>query len=81
MHSKLIKSSCIVSTVSAKAEVTDGALVISEPWNRNSEPREYMSTFSLFGAAVDTISDIYSLYYFNKSRFQQSVDLAKKNCI
>lgn len=69
-----------VSVSDAKFDIKDGALMISGPWSGKTEPEEYMSTFSLFGETVGAVSDIYSLYYFNKLQFQQSVELSKKNC-
>ncbi len=70
-----------ISASDAKSEIKEGALILSGPWTGKLEPSEYMSTFSLFGEATGGISDIYSLYYFNKSKFTQSVELARKNCI
>lgn len=70
-----------VFAADARSEIEGDALMLSGPWSGSSEPSEYMSTFSLFGEAVGAISDIYSLYHFNRKGFAKSVELARKNCI
>jgi hypothetical protein len=43
--------------------------------------RTAWSTFSLYGHAIGTLSDLYSLYHFNERNFDQSFALVKKNCM
>jgi hypothetical protein len=70
-----------VLTADIKSEIENDALILSGPWSGGAKPSERMSTFSLLGEAVGTISDLYSLYHFNRMGFAQSVELARKNCI
>jgi hypothetical protein len=43
-----------------------------------SEARE---TFGLFGETTGTAADLYSMYGFNEGGFDQSLKLARKNCV
>ncbi|MDE0927120.1 MAG: hypothetical protein OR997_08710 [Methylophilaceae bacterium] len=70
-----------VSARAAKVQVKDNALIISGPWSGSSKPSNYMSIFSIQGEVTGTVSDIYSLYSFNKTNFEQSAELARKNCV
>lgn len=64
----------------SRYEVKGNSLTISGPWTGDATVTEYTNTLSLYGEVTGSISDIYSLYYFNKSNFTKSVNLARKNC-
>lgn len=65
----------------ASVEFNDGELVLTGPWYSEISPSGQLATFSLLGEVTGTVSDAYSLYSFNYENFEQTVDLARKNCI
>jgi hypothetical protein len=62
------------------SDVKEGMLIIGD-WIGTEVTPKPRSTFSLHGSASGSIADLYSMYEFNELGFQQSLQLARKNCV
>ena len=69
-----------VSKQNFKMSDVKGGMTVSGDWI-GAEVIPVRSTFSLFGEVVGSIADLYSMYAFNERGFQQSLRLARKNCV
>lgn len=70
-----------VAMSETSVEFNDGALVLTGPWYSEISPSGQLATFSLLGEVTGTVSDAFSLYNFNYENFEQTVSLARKNCV
>ncbi len=58
-----------------------GGIVIAGDWIGIEVKPESRSIFSLFGQTTGTAADLFSMYGFNERGFDQSLRLARKNCV
>jgi hypothetical protein len=61
-------------------DVRDG-MVINGDWFGTEVKPQDRSTFSLFGETTGSMADLFSMYGFNEHGFEQSLRLARKNCV
>jgi hypothetical protein len=64
-----------------KISAVRGGMVIVGDWAGTEVKPEDRSTFSLFGETTGTAADLFSMYGFNGRSFEQSLRLARKNCV
>jgi len=67
-----------ISKPNFKMSDKEGGAIVSGEWTGTEVQPEYRSTFSLFGEVVGSLADLYSIYGFNGSGFQQTLSLARK---
>jgi hypothetical protein len=70
-----------ISKPNFKMSDANGGAVVSGEWTGNDVEPKYRSIFSVFGEVVGSLADLYSIYNFNERGFQQSLSLARKNCV
>jgi hypothetical protein len=70
-----------ISKPNFKISDEKGGAVVSGEWTGTEVEPKYRSIFSLFGEVVGSLADLYSIYRFNERGFQQSLSLARKNCV
>jgi hypothetical protein len=70
-----------IKTEETRAKLNNGTLTIEGPWEMPNLSNSHLAVFSLWGQTVGAISDLYSQYSFNETKFTQSLSLAQRNCI
>lgn len=64
-----------------KMSDVNGGMVVVGDWIGTEVKPETRSIFSLSGETTGSMADLFSMYRFNERGFQQSLRLARKNCV
>ena len=71
-----------ISAPNFKVSDIKGGMIITGDWTGTEvKPNDSRSTFSVFGETTGSTADLLSMYKFNERGFEQSVRLARKNCV